>query len=278
MLVTHKSGVKIAFDDRGRGEPALLFLPGWCAPRWVFSEVMARCALHRRVLLLDWRGHGESEAPSADFGMRELADDALAVLEASGAASVIPVASAHSGWVALELRRRLGRRVEGIVSLEWFVLGLPPQLREALAGMQSPDRWRQVVEGMHQRWLNGAQNPGLERFLRVGMSTGFPMWSRAGREITAAFDREPVPFQALERSGVPVLLLYSQPPDDSQLAAYQQLARDHPWFSVERLPSRTQLSMLEEPEAIAAAIEQFVARAVVPTTGAANSDNALAGP
>jgi hypothetical protein len=123
------------------------------------------------------------------FGINELADDALAVLEASGATSVIPVASAHSGWVALELHRRLGHRIEGIVSLEWFVLGLPRQLREALAGMQSPDRWRQVVEGMHQRWLNGVENPDLERFLRVGMSTGFSMWSRAGREITAAFDR-----------------------------------------------------------------------------------------
>jgi pimeloyl-ACP methyl ester carboxylesterase len=259
MFLTNSSGVKIAFDDRGSGEPALLFLPGWCAPRWVFGDVMARCAPHRRVLLLDWRGHGESEAPSADFGVSELADDAVAVLEASGATSVIPVASAHSGWVALELQRRLGRRVEGIVSLEWFVLGLPPQFREALAGLQSPDRWRQVVDGMHQRWLNGAASPDLERFLRVGMSTGFPMWSRAGREIAAAFDREPVPFQAFERSGVPVLLLYSQPPDDSQLAAYQQLAGEHPWFSVQRLPSRTQFSMLEAPDAIAAAIERFIA-------------------
>ncbi len=260
MLITNRSGVKIAFDDAGSGEPALLFLPGWCAPRWAFDSVMTRCARKRRVLLLDWRGHGESEAPPMDFGLSELADDAEAVLEASGATSVIPVASAHSGWVALELHRRLGRRIEGIVSLEWLVLGLPPHLREALAGMQSPGRWRQVVEGMHQRWMNGAASPDLERFLRVGMSTGFSMWSRAGREITAAFDREPVPFQALRRSGVPVLLLYSQPPDDSQLAAYQQLEREHPWFSVQRLPSRTQFSMFEAPESIAAAIEQFVAR------------------
>ncbi len=179
---------------------------------------------------------------------------------------MIPVGSAHSGWVALELRRRLGGRVKGIVSLEWSVLGLPPQLREALAGMQSPDHWRQVVDGMHQRWLNGAENPDLARFLRVGMSTGFPMWSRAGREITAAFDREPVPFWALQRGGVPVLLLYSQPPDDSQLAAYQELARDHPWFSVQRLPSRTQFSMIESPDAIATAIEQFAARTAARTT------------
>jgi pimeloyl-ACP methyl ester carboxylesterase len=260
MFATNRSGVKIAFDDLGNGEPALLFLPGWCSPRWAFGNVMTRCAEHRRVLLLDWRGHGESEAASGDFGVSDLADDALAVLEASGATSVIPVGSAHSGWVALELHRRLGQRIEGIVSLEWFVLGLPPQFREALAGMQSPARWRQVVEGLHLRWLNGVENPNLERFLRVGMSTGFSMWSRAGREITAAFDREPVPFQCLQHSGVPVLLLYSQPPDDSQLAAYQQLERDHPWFSAQRLPSRTQFSMFEAPAAIAAAIEQFVAR------------------
>ena len=257
MPVTNKSGIQIAYDDCGQGEPALLFLPGWCAPRWAFNDLVALCAKRRRALLLDWRGHGESETPSANFGVSELADDALAVLEASGTTSVIPVASAHSGWVAIELHRRLGSRMRGIVSLEWSVLGLPPQFREALTGMQSPEHWYQVVEGMHQRWLNGVKNPDLERFLRIGLSTGFPMWSRAGREITAAFDRQPVPFQALSQLGIPVLHLFSQAPDDAYLAALEQLARDHPWYSVQKLPSRTQFSMFEAPVEIAAAIGEF---------------------
>ena len=264
LFVTNRSGLKIAFDDRGTGEPALLLLPGWCAPRWVFNDLMALCAKHQRVLLLDWRGHGESETPSEDFGVPELADDAQAVIEASGAKSVIPVGSARSGWVAIELRRRLGSRIQGIVALEWLILGLPPQLSGALEGMQSPERWRQVVDGMHERWLNGAQNPSLERFLRLGIATGFPMWSRAGREITEAYRREPVPFEVWHRLGIPVLHLYSQAPDDSYAATIQQLEKDHPWFSAQRLSSRTQFSMFEVPAEIDSAIAQFVPRTASP--------------
>ena len=260
MFVSNRRGHKIAFDDRGTGEPALLLLPGWCAPRWVFNDLMALCARHRRVLLLDWRGHGESETPAEDFGVTELADDAQAVIEASGAKSVIPLGSAHSGWVAIELRRRLGHRIRGIVALEWLILGLPPQLREALEGMQSSERWRNVVDGMHERWLNGAQNPELQRFLRLGIATGFPMWSRAGREIMAAYREEPIPFEVWRRMGIPVLHLYSQAPDDSYPAKLKQLEQYHTWFSAHRLASRTQFSMFEASAEIAGAIEQFVSR------------------
>ena len=256
-IAINRAGLKIAYDDAGNGEPAVLFLPGWCAPRWVFQDLMARCATQSRVLVLDWRGHGESETPASDFGVQELADDALAVIEHSGAAAVIPVASAHSGWVAIELRRRLGNSVPGIVSLEWFLLGLPPQFREALQGMQDPVRWREVVNAMHDRWLNGVENPELQRFLRVGKATGFPMWSRAAREITTAFDRNPVPFDVLKSLGSTFLHLYSQPPGDEYFAEQRNLAQNNPWFSVQRLQSRTQFSMLEAASEIAAAIAGF---------------------
>ncbi|CAM3209842.1 alpha/beta fold hydrolase [Rhodothermus bifroesti] len=34
-------GIRIRYDDQGQGEPALLFLPGWCASRRVFAELAA---------------------------------------------------------------------------------------------------------------------------------------------------------------------------------------------------------------------------------------------
>jgi len=34
----------------------------------------------------------------------------LSVIQASGALSVIPIAQAHGGWLAIELRRRLEQR------------------------------------------------------------------------------------------------------------------------------------------------------------------------
>jgi len=99
--------VSIAYDDLGKGEPALLLLPGWCANRTVFKNLAPLCGAHRRTLALDWRGHGESGAASEDFGIEELVEDAVSVMEASSAERIVPVALSHAGWVAIELRRRL---------------------------------------------------------------------------------------------------------------------------------------------------------------------------
>ena len=56
----------------------------------------------------------------ATSGLSELVDDATAVLDAGNVKCAVVLGLAHSGWVALELRRRLKSRIRGIVSLEWF--------------------------------------------------------------------------------------------------------------------------------------------------------------
>jgi pimeloyl-ACP methyl ester carboxylesterase len=102
----------------GQGEPALLFMPGWCGSRRVFDELAPRCATRRRTLALDWRGHGKSTRLADDFGAGDLANDALAVIEASEVDQAVPVALSHAGWVAIELRRRLGPRIPKLVLLD----------------------------------------------------------------------------------------------------------------------------------------------------------------
>jgi hypothetical protein len=71
---------------------------------------------------MDWRGHGESQASDRDFGFAENAVDALAVIQASGAHSVIPIAQGQAPWVTIELRRRLGERMPKIVASSWPVI------------------------------------------------------------------------------------------------------------------------------------------------------------
>jgi hypothetical protein len=41
------------------------------------------------------------------------------VIEASQAQHVVPVALSHAGWVAIELRRRLGALIPKLVLLDW---------------------------------------------------------------------------------------------------------------------------------------------------------------
>jgi pimeloyl-ACP methyl ester carboxylesterase len=256
------NGIRIAYDDAGRGEPALLLLPGWCANRTVFRYLAPLSSPFRRTLTLDWRGHGESELPHGDFGFDELLADALAVLEASGAGQVLPVALAHAGWVAVELRRRLAGRVPGMVLLEWLVLGAPPEFSEIIEGMQDPTRWRHAVDAIFSAWLPEVDNPQLVRFVREEMgSQGFAMWARAAREIAAAYARAGSPLEAL--AGLdpppPVLHLYAQPEEQWFYDAQRQFAAAHPWYQVRRLEAHSHFPMFEAPGEIVAGIQQFIA-------------------
>ena len=81
----HSDGLRINYSDSGQGEPALLFLPGWACDHTQVDPTAQISAEHRRVVVLDWRGHGRSESSSADFGYKEMVEDALSVIEASGA-------------------------------------------------------------------------------------------------------------------------------------------------------------------------------------------------
>lgn len=261
MAQAISSGVKISYDDLGRGEPALLFLPGWCANRTVFRDLATRCSAHRRALALDWRGHGESGSPTSDFGDNGFVEDALVVIKASGARKIVPVALAHAGWVAIELRRRLKERIQKLVLLDWIILEAPPPFLEALKGMQSPDHWRKTVERIFDLWLHGVDNPALSRFVREEMGAyGFEMWARAAREISAAYAKAGSPLQALSllKPPVPVLHLYAQPEDAGYLAAQQSFAASHAWFHVRKMNARSHFPMFEIPGEMALAIEPFI--------------------
>ncbi len=255
------SGNAIAYDDVGKGEPALFFLPGWCASRTVFEDLIPNLSKQHRCLALDWRGHGELSLPPLDFDQRALVDDAMAVLAASGVHTVIPVAFSHAGWVAMEMRRRLRIRVPVLVLLEWLILEPPAPFLGALEGMQSPERWRETVDQTFSLWLAGTDNPRLTRFVREGMGAhAFEMWSRAARAISSAYAEAGNPLKALSQlaPSPPVLHLYATPEDPEFLAAQQAFASHYPWFRVQKLPGHSHFPMFECPEAIASAIERFV--------------------
>jgi pimeloyl-ACP methyl ester carboxylesterase len=257
------SSVRIAFDDLGAAGDGLAFLclPGWCVNRGFFRPLAEKLAERHRVLALDWRGHGESSAPPGDFGHAELVDDALSVVESSGASSVIPVAQAHGGWVAIELRRRLGARVPAIVAMSFIVLDPPPPFLNTLRALQDPAAWEQAREQLFTMWTSSAP-PAVSEIVRREMGAyGFEMWSRGARSIAAEYANHRNPLSALARIAPPPrsLHLYAQPGAPEFLAAQQDFARQNPWFEVRRLDAKSHSLSLEAPDAAAAEIERFIA-------------------
>ena len=239
----------------------MLLLPGWDSSRRVFAPLVSPLSASHRVLSLDWRGHGRSSRDVGDFGFAQLADDAVAVIQASGARAVIPVAVSHAGWVTIELRNRLGDRVPKLVLLDWIILDPPPPFLNALAALQVESSWREVRDQLFSMWLANTGNEELSTFLYSDMGEyQFDMWARAGREIAAVYREHGSPIKALAalRPPVPVLHVYAQPDDPAYLDAQKSFGAQNTWFHVVKLRARTHFPMFEVPSDVVNAIDSFV--------------------
>jgi pimeloyl-ACP methyl ester carboxylesterase len=258
--MTSMTPTGIAYDDCGGGDVALLFLPGWGGPRTLFEPLVERLEGSCRTVAVDWRGHGESKPAETDFGAAELVDDALAVIAHADLESVVPVAVAHAGWVAIELRRRLGAaRVPRLVFLDWMVLGAPPPFLEALTAMATPTTTRGVVHQVTSMWLGDVDIPALSAYVASMAATPDEMWARGAREISAAFQQHPRPLDAVAALSPtpPILHLYAQPSDPSYLESQRQYAETHPWFTAEHLDASSHFPMFEVPDAVAERLKAF---------------------
>src|SRR6185436_8708360 len=172
------------------------------------------------------------------------------VVEAARVKRFIPVATAHAGWIAIELRRRLGpEKVPAIVLLDWMVTGAPPGFLDGLRALENEASWSGVRASLFERWTTGVSEPAVHAFVKEMGKLGFDMWSRAGREIGAAFRKHESPLAALERLAPPcsTLHLYAQPDDPGFLSAQQSFGAAHPWFQVQKLDARSHFPTLEVP-------------------------------
>ena len=259
MPQVRSDGAWIDYLDEGLGDPALLLLPGWCSTREAFAPVLDQLKRRRRVLSPDWRGHGSSPPVPADFGTDELVRDALTVIADSGESSVVPVAAAHAGWVAIELRRRLGQDVPGLVFVDWMVAGAPATFLSTLAALRSKADRDEAIAGTLQMWQAGVPSPELAGHLAdMGAAPG-EMWDRAAREIEISYARHGSPLRALSELDPPVPVLHLVPAAAGcMFERHRAYAAEHPWYHATELEARSHFPFFEAPRQAADEIERFV--------------------
>jgi pimeloyl-ACP methyl ester carboxylesterase len=256
----HDRGLRVGVDELGRGERALLLLTGWCSSRARWALAAPLLAATRRVVNFEWRGHGESTPADEDFGLEELVEDAEAVVAATGLQTFIPGAASHSGWVAIELRRRLGDRVPAIVHLDWMVTQPSSPYMQLIGELQSDKRWPEARDALFEIWRAGVHSREIDDALAVMRGQNGEMWMRSAREIERSYRTHGSPLQALaELEPAPrVMHIYGQPASEEYLVDQVRFAAKHRWFSPRRIPARTHFSMIETPAEVSTAIEEFV--------------------
>lgn len=255
-------GLRIEYSDTGvSGGLPLLCLTGWCSSRSRYDQLAPLLAEKHRVVCLDWRGHGESERPSGDFGLEGQVNDALAVIGATSLDRFAVASASHSGWVAIELRRRLGDRVAKIVHMDWLVVEPSEPYLALIRMLQSEKTWSEARDTLFEIWRGGVKTSDIDDVIAVMNVQEAKMWMRSGREIEAAFARDGSPLRALSamEARPPVLHLYGQPRDPAYLKRQQDFAAQNEWFEVRQLDARSHFSMIEMPHDAYAAIAPFLA-------------------
>jgi pimeloyl-ACP methyl ester carboxylesterase len=114
MAIARRDDVELHFESTGAGAPVLLVMglgmtaTGW----WRTVPVLAE---RLRVIAFDNRGVGRSSRPPGPYSVPQLADDAVAVLDAAGVERAHVYGISLGGMIAQEIALRHPHRVDALV-------------------------------------------------------------------------------------------------------------------------------------------------------------------
>jgi len=156
-----RDGVSVFYEAYGDGEPNILLLPTW-------SIIHSRCwkaqisylARHFRVITFDGRGNGRSDRPSEPeaYAEQEFADDALAVMDATGTERAVLVSLSRGAERSLLIGASHPERVAGMVFIA-PALPLPPAALRADAARMFEER-----RDAHEGWDKWNRHYWLEHY------------------------------------------------------------------------------------------------------------------
>jgi pimeloyl-ACP methyl ester carboxylesterase len=168
-----RDGVRTFYEAYGDGEPTVLLLPTW-------SILHSRCwkmqiaylARHCRVVAFDGRGNGKSDRPAEPgaYVEQQFADDALAVMDATGIDRAVLVSLSRGAERSLLLAAGHPERVAGMVFIA-PALPLPPTAPRAAAEQEFQER-RESYRGW-EKWNGNYWLENYEDFLEFFFSQVF---------------------------------------------------------------------------------------------------------
>lgn len=149
-----RDGVQLACEDVGSGEPALLCIHGNSCNHKFFRPQIEEFQTSRRVVALDLRGHGLSDAPHGPYTFAGLADDCAWVCKELGLEQVVVLGHSMGGAVAAEMTKAHPGLVRAVALLDSTLLPDPPLLKKVL-----PPLIRELASKDHLQGLRDFVDP-----------------------------------------------------------------------------------------------------------------------
>jgi len=162
MPFATNDGVRLYWRlDGAADKPALVLLNSIGTDLSAWDRALPYLVPHFRLLRMDNRGHGASDAPAGDYTLDALAADTLAVMDAAGVATAAICGVSLGGMVGMTIALTAPERVTALV----------PACTSAAMDVAA---WTARVELVRKEGMAGVADLSLGRFLTEGFRLARP--------------------------------------------------------------------------------------------------------
>ncbi len=254
------NGITLAFNDQGTGLP-LVFLHAFPLNRTMWADQENALSSQHRVVTIDLRGHGESDAPLWHYSLNQAADDVRALLDYLSIQQAVFVGLSMGGYILFALYRKYAERVKGLVLADTRAQADTDEGKQArfdMAQIAYKQGARAIADVMIPKLLSPATiQTRLELVQRVrAMIEGNQVSGIAGALMAMAERPDSIPL--LTRMACPVQIIVGSldlptPPSDAKVMADKIInAR------LTIIPGAAHLSNLEQPDLFNETVHSFV--------------------
>jgi pimeloyl-ACP methyl ester carboxylesterase len=236
-----RAGVRLHYREAGRGAPALVLIHGWGGSLEHWERAAAALRRTWRVVRVDLRGHGRSDAPAEGrYDVTGFADDVAWMIGRLGLRRPLVVGHSTGGLVALQLAVDRPAAVRAIAMVDSLISS---ETREALR--RAPPR------GLEQMF-----HPGFDRRVARGIARQAarlpPHVARPAAASVFAHDST----SALRALRVPALFIAADAGGRDPEQARRALDGTGVWFG--QVVGSGHYAMLEVPEQVVAMLRRFL--------------------
>jgi len=157
-----RDGVKLAYLDAGSGEPALVFIHGWCCDHTYWRDQTPEFSQRHRVVGVDLRGTGESDKPDQDYDIAGFTDDVRWLTGEIGLERPVLIGHSMGGVIILNLLRRHPEIARAAVFVDAGIMPIPDEMRpllgQTIEAMKTP-AYREVATNVVKGFLFRAESP-----------------------------------------------------------------------------------------------------------------------
>ena len=250
----------LAYERSGSGRPVVL-LHGLGANRGIWRETMPRLSPTRDVLAVDLLGFGESSRPGAPLRLSTLSDAVVDTLDRLELPAVDLVGNSLGGWLALFFALEHPDRVGKVVAVApAFLFGLPKGVCAAALAAGAGPKDMVAMRAYLQRVRRDA-DALTEDVVRAYLEARLAARDERSIATIAASieDGEDLLTGRLQQLRAKTLVIHGRHDGVVPLEHSERVAREIEGARLCLFEDSAHWPQLEEPDAFAQAVEEFLA-------------------